>query len=814
MREDQVSNGVSFLTHPKVQQAPLEERLTFLRNKGLTEEEIEEAVRRSENPDGESGEKSGAAADQNAAQGGHDPTSGNSSNGQAKGNGQPLPPHANGGPPRFQGLPPPSVDQSSSWVSKYLVPGTLALSAGAGMAFLYKTMVLKENMGGPRQWFGPGPPPPGVYPGVPVQQQQQQQQLQGQPMPGQNQALTQPQQQLQQQRSSSSLPGAPGAMEALLSQGKSIPSLEQLEKDRSYNKDDHQSTAMTTYDPSSSMFGSAPYGSAQGLGSDLMAPGFDPSGSGTGALGEVVKKQTELLQDVSSTLKSVTSQLADIKADRGNGGFGISTSGGTQAMIANLSQTTSDLKSELNTLKMLILSGKLGGSGNSSDGDGALSEEAVRKLIGPIDEKLSQQQQNKNQLDQLIKATSGAATDASDTASASGANQDDAQVSETPEAKTDDDIAQEKMHASRTALAQLVEACPSDKLRVAVNVLLLYLRNLVKDPDVPRYGRIARTNQSYVNNLSKVEHHMDLLKANGFEERNSGSLSRAPTLEWSEEWREKKDEWALRVLKDTIENLETVQKQGAAAAPKPAPVEEAATEQPPAPAEEAPKPSPAPAAAKPGFVAPPFTIPGVSQPPAQQAAAQQPQQQQTPAQQPQQQAPAPQEDKDAGAANGAPEAANDQIAGSYPLSYKEILGYVQRDEKPPGVQDIPNNLSSDEPTPSSMAPPRKPWENPASEASKQDPSAAGSMEGNPFTAFANGNGNGTDYAEDVSYPGYMGRSTATIEEINDDEPETETVPPPQNTSSAENGVPSSASALPFPEVGSASEVASAAPSGP
>mmetsp|Transcript_5049 Transcript_5049/g.8312 ORF Transcript_5049/g.8312 Transcript_5049/m.8312 type:complete len:814 (+) Transcript_5049:107-2548(+) len=813
MREDQVSNGVTFLTHPKVQNAPFEERLVFLRNKGLTEDEIQEAVRRSK---GSGDEKSGESNTESHTPG--TPGASDQHGGQQPQNN--APPHF----PRAVTVPPPPVQDESSWVSKYLVPGTLALSAGAGMAFLYKTMVLKENMGGPRQWFGPGPPPPGVYgPGMPMQQQQQ---MQGQPMQQQQQMLQNPfeatnngQQQIPQNATNAasinnnkSLPGAPGAMEALVSQGKPIPSLAQFEKDQASGRESN-STSVVPYE-SGSMFGSAPYASGQTFGGDLTATGFGGSDESRG-FSSIIAKQTELLQDVSNSLKSVTTQLADIKSEQmlGGGGFGMSTSGSTQAMLANLSQTTSDLKAEMNTLKMLILSGKLGGSNG-----GTPNEDEIRKLLGPIDEKLAQQQQNRNQLDQLIKATSGATSEETAPTAA-----EEEQPQADPEPETDEKIAQEKIHASRTALAEMVKACPADKLRPAVNILLLYLRNLAKDPEVPRYGRIARTNQSYINNLGEVEHHLELLKANGFEERNPGGFVRAPTLEWSEKWRENKDKWALQVLKDTITNLETVNKQGASAAPaatsapaaSPTPPPVASTPTPPPQATTS-SPSSTSVASKPkqsSFVAPPFTIPSVPSPPLSSATESASSQaandvRSTPAQQ----------------ANGSTETSSEEPR--YPLSYSEICKYVQKGQEPPGIKKVPDSLSGDPPSAATMAPLRKPWERQENATQDEQPEQE-----NTFQSFAqNGAVNPApqDVVQDVPYDyagyggyqhnGYGGYSKATIEEINEDQDPSEAAPEAAGGEfkSEESSAPSinssvPTSGLPFPEVETSSEVASVAP---
>ncbi|GAB9464150.1 hypothetical protein Gpo141_00001591 [Globisporangium polare] len=60
MREEMVENGVKFLRHPSVQTTPLSERVSFLEQKGMTKEEIQEAIERHQN--GDTGSSSSAAA--------------------------------------------------------------------------------------------------------------------------------------------------------------------------------------------------------------------------------------------------------------------------------------------------------------------------------------------------------------------------------------------------------------------------------------------------------------------------------------------------------------------------------------------------------------------------------------------------------------------------------------------------------------------------------------------------------------------------------------------------------------------------------
>lgn len=56
MREELITSAISFLSDPKVQSAPLAKKVSFLESKGMTSEEIEEAMARV------NGKSSGTAA--------------------------------------------------------------------------------------------------------------------------------------------------------------------------------------------------------------------------------------------------------------------------------------------------------------------------------------------------------------------------------------------------------------------------------------------------------------------------------------------------------------------------------------------------------------------------------------------------------------------------------------------------------------------------------------------------------------------------------------------------------------------------------
>ena len=56
----------------------------------------------------------------------------------------------------------------------------------------------------------------------------------------------------------------------------------------------------------------------------------------------------------------------------------------------------------------------------------------------------------------------------------------------------------------------------ANKLKIAVNMLEMILKNLVENPDVPRYRKIVMTNRQFKKCLADVEGHEDLLTACGF----------------------------------------------------------------------------------------------------------------------------------------------------------------------------------------------------------------------------------------------------------------------------------------------------------
>lgn len=386
------------------------------------------------------------------------------------------------------------------------------------MAYLYKTLVLKDqNNYYPYNTAGPFPgqiPPPGAVlpPGAP-----------GAPLPAPTQPTIQP------QPANGVQAGAPVVA------GESAGAT---------------TNTMVPFDKNS-MFGHAPYANATNtaLVAGSNAAVSSEKGDSAEKLSAAVSEQTELLKEVASSLRSVATQLT--KLDE--------RSRDAQAQAAT-GQAGSDLKAELHAIKTLLLANHLhqkGGSGASAGGDIAglaASVEAAEQQLSLHDqgkEVSSQAQQRSDRatppdpMDELIKI------------SKAKEKADKEEEAKEPE-KSDEEIKNEKMAACRQALAKMRQACSSkESLEAALKTLLLYLSNLIANWDAIPYGRISTNNPTYTKSLKDVEHHIEFLKACGFEEK----AGNRPTLEFTEEWRSAREKWSEEVLKDARKNLQSIQEE-------------------------------------------------------------------------------------------------------------------------------------------------------------------------------------------------------------------------------------------------------------
>jgi len=130
IRESSVVSGTEFLSHPAVIPHSREEKVSFLRGKGLTAEEIEEAFKRIEALHPTAAPATAAPASPPQAQPGYP-------------GGYPVVPQ-----------PPPPQEEPWSFLANVVAPASLALSAGASALYFYKTYISHET----------GPQGGGVFP--------------------------------------------------------------------------------------------------------------------------------------------------------------------------------------------------------------------------------------------------------------------------------------------------------------------------------------------------------------------------------------------------------------------------------------------------------------------------------------------------------------------------------------------------------------------------------------------------------------------------------------------------------------------------
>lgn len=183
--------------------------------------------------------------------------------------------------------------------------------------------------------------------------------------------------------------------------------------------------------------------------------------------------------------------------------------------------------------------------------DGMLaSMEAAEQQLNLMEQKKEEKRivQEADPMDKLIKASKAPPAETK--------SEESKEENAEPE-KSNEEILQEKLQKCRETLALMHRDNSSEKMKGAVQTLLLYLSNLISSWNAIPYGRISTNNPTYSKNLKEVKHHLEFLNACGFESNDSSSR---PILQFTEEWRGAKDDWAEEVLKDAKKNLESIQK--------------------------------------------------------------------------------------------------------------------------------------------------------------------------------------------------------------------------------------------------------------
>ncbi|KAH9253647.1 hypothetical protein BASA81_008265 [Batrachochytrium salamandrivorans] len=465
LREQSVTLGVDFLSHPNVVSHSREDKTSFLRGKGLTGEEIDEAFKRVE-------------PQPQAPQG------------------QPQAPQGHFAPqPAYY---PPAVVEEESWGSFLLnsiIPASLAVSSGASLLYFYKNYVLHEN--------GLPSPPPQLLPGTGM--------LQPPPfMPEQSVIQPNP-----VAMATGGVPWRPQPLPGAI-----------------------------TPTPTAADF------------LEATAPTSPPSPSSSSD-SQLLRDTLEALKETVGLLKQQQQQppvpQGDLQA--------------SLPVILQAMQSSSEVKAELSAIKSLLLASLIRSAGpagvpatttTASDG---LSPDLIQSLLNV----------------QPVAAATEPQVDAATSPTTATPESPDSS-SPTPSEKEDaaDKQIEERLVKAREALAEMVASC--DKLDAEVTnggygMVVMFIKNLLKDAMNPRYRRIAKGNANYSKLLQPLVGHKKFLEAVGFEERG-GSFEFCN--DWTQNLQEQSNGFARQVLASSVANLESIREQskGGASSPTAAPPSE------------------------------------------------------------------------------------------------------------------------------------------------------------------------------------------------------------------------------------------------
>jgi hypothetical protein len=423
-----------------------------------------------------------------------------------------------------------------------------------------------------------------------------------------------------------------------------------------------------------------------------VAPGLTPLPQGQlDRLAKAMEKQTEMTTKVCETVQEVMKASAKQQEEH----IAASASKDAallKALLASQSTqaATNEIRVELASIKALVLS-TLKGDMSSSELAQAVSaspDAAAKVDTGAVSTPVETAADNADgaQATGDISSSETAAGSGA-TAAAVGDASTDVVVEETDTNQNEHQVTKDKhIKASREALAKMcVGAENKADLAKGLNMLLMYIRNLRKDPDVPRFRRIAKQNSNYKKSLESVKGHVEFLQSLGFVERSGGYAGRnaGGVLEWSEEWLSSAADWANDVLDDAITNLEAAKKDvnETNSPARENPAADAAT----LPASNVSAPSPAVSQSSSAMQAAHAVISGGGE----------------------------ETKSNSDATPDVPLSTGEEAAAAQPMSYVDVMKMVQEGKTPPGVKQIPNKLSADANELAGQAtstPPPKPWE--------------------------------------------------------------------------------------------------------
>ena len=379
-----------------------------------------------------------------------------------------------------------------------------------------------------------------------------------------------------------------------------------------------------------------------------------------------------MIRDVVTSLKDIAVNLKETQKPAKN-----DVDVNVQVLLQALQQS-SEIKSELNSIKTLLLANILRGGNTTANSTDALNTHDLTELLSNLTK------------------TSGNILSGQSTL-ATTENKNEAVIEEESKTLDENEFKRDRgIQLCREALASMVSNSENDEILLAgCNMLLMFLKNILKEPLNPRYRRVTRANQNFKKSLEPLDGHLKFFGSVGFEERG---LQLELMQEWVESLEKSSDDsiegWAKSILEDAIANLETVREQKSVyVASESTNIQTKPTQLPLPPSTASPAPNEK-------WQHPQHKVP----------------QQNQFQDHPNTLTSSPEKSDQKANIPVSPEDLA-QSSPTYPTSFAEVVRLQQEGKKPAGIKDIPDRLSSDAPSNPSLTPVQKPWEKVSSTSS-------------------------------------------------------------------------------------------------
>lgn len=476
VREDMVENGVAFWKHDRVKDTPFNERISFLRQKGLTQEEIDEVKRRSiesENPAIDPASYQRSQANYNTGNPYNTNTNTSNNNGNyGAGNSMPPMPY----PPIQYVAPPPRSIGFLERVYNILAPIVTVGALGAGGMYLYQRLY--------------GPPAP-YYQGTGAGLFSP---FHNNPMATQAGTPLTPH--------GSVAPTTPGQTpgNALANDSINTPN----------NNNTYNGTNATRSNNKGPMLNEAPWTTSKSN-----APEITNLRAEMKSMTENFENQSKQLRDAISTLNEIVQTQTAQSANNTSMGLLLANH------AANQSAQERDIKKELSQIKVILATGLTpqanepkGKDGNNvSDGGGSHAFADILKAAEEEDAKKKAQEEKERQEKELDEKKEEDMTEEEKELKKA---RDKAKRAK----RVSDEVNRMKTNLD-TAMANMLKNNDTATKKSAHGMLSMILKNLKEQPDVPRYRRVKKDNPNFKKMVVPLIGHDEFLVSMGFKSRGN-----------------------------------------------------------------------------------------------------------------------------------------------------------------------------------------------------------------------------------------------------------------------------------------------------